>query len=169
MPRLGAILLDLGPLRRHRDFRFVLFGQLVNNLGRSITLIALPYQLYVMTRSPLAIGALAIVQLVPLLLLGMAGGAIADAMDRRRLLLTTQVGLMGCSGLLAIVATVPDPPIIAIYAIALAAACISAIDQPARSPRSTGSYREKSWAGPSPSRRRASRPPASSGRPSAAS
>ena len=102
MARLGGVLLDVGRLRRHRDFRLVMTGQLIGGMGRQVTLIALPYQLYVLTRSPLAIGALALVQLVPLLAFSLAGGAIADTVDRRRLLLVTQSGLLACSVALAI-------------------------------------------------------------------
>jgi MFS family permease len=132
MSGLRGILLDLRPLRRHRDFRILLFGQLASGFGRQVTLIALPYQLYVMTRSPLAIGGLALVQLVPLLALSLAGGAMADRIDRRRLLLLTQSSLLVTSALLAIVATLAEPPILLIYIIAFAAASISAIDSPTR-------------------------------------
>jgi MFS family permease len=131
--RRRSILLDLGPLREFRDFRIVWLGQLVSNVGRQVTLVALPYQLYILTRSPLAIGALAVVQLVPLLTITLFGGAIADAVDRRRLLLLTQSGLMVTSGCFAILATVATPPIVLIYLVALLAGIVSAVDQPARS------------------------------------
>jgi MFS family permease len=131
--RFGNVLLDVGRLRAHRDFRLMLAGQLIGGMGRQVTLIALPYQLYVLTRSPLAIGALALVQLVPLLAFSLAGGAIADSVDRRRLLLITQASLMACSVALALIATLAAPPILLIYVVALLATSISAVDQPARS------------------------------------
>ncbi len=131
--RLRGLIVDTGPLRRHRDFRLIWTGQVISNIGRQITLVALPYQLYVLTGSPLAIGGLAIVQLIPLLTLSLWGGAVADAVDRRRLLLLTQTGLLFCSTALALIAGLPDPSILLIYGVALVAGMISAIDQPARS------------------------------------
>lgn len=133
MARIGSVIVDVGRLRQHREFRLLTIGSLVGGLGRQITIIALPYQLYVLTHSPLAIGALAIVQLVPLLTFSMIGGAIADSVERRRLLLVTQASLLACSGALALIATLADPPVILIYGVAFFAGAISAVDQPARS------------------------------------
>jgi hypothetical protein len=133
MTGLRGLLLDIGPLRQYRDFRVVFIGGLINNIGRQVTVIALPYQLYVETRSPLAIGLLALVQLVPLLAFSLWGGAIADSFDQRRLLLLTQTGLLLTSVALALIAIADPSPIWLIYVVAFTAAAISAIDQPARS------------------------------------
>jgi MFS family permease len=95
--------------------------------------VALPYQVYVLSNSALAIAVLAAVQLVPIVAFSLAGGAIADAVDRRRLMLITAVGLAASSmGLLAL-SLLPSPPLLAIYAVAFVAASLWAIDQPARS------------------------------------
>src|SRR4051794_18204011 len=126
------MLLDLAPMRRHREFRLLTVGQLISDIGRQFTAIALPYQLYVLTREPISIGILAVVQLGPILVLSLVGGAIADLVDRRRLLITTQTGLLVTSGALALVATMPSPPLILIYGIAFIAAALGAIDTPAR-------------------------------------
>ena len=131
--RFRSLLLDLGPLRLYRDYRIIFFGQLVNNIGRQIVVVALPYQLYVLTRSPLAIGLLALVQLVPLLGFSLWGGAVADAFEQRRLLLVTQTGLMLTSAALLVLALVDQPPIVLLYVVAFIATAISAIDQPTRS------------------------------------
>src|SRR5687768_6475811 len=82
-------VLDLTPLRISRDFRLLWFGELVSHTGRMITLVALPYQVYEVTRSALAVGLIGLVQFVPLVLFSLVGGAIADAVDRRRLLLAS--------------------------------------------------------------------------------
>lgn len=131
--RLRRIVIDVAPLRRDPDFRLLWLGQLVSGVGRQVTVVALPYQLYVLTGSPLAIGLLAIVQLVAILLFALGGGALADAMDRRRLLLATQLGLAGASMALAALALTPTAPIALYYVVAFFAAGIGAIDQPARS------------------------------------
>ena len=133
MSGLRGLLLDIEPLRLYRDFRIVYFGQIVSNTGRQVVVVALPYQLYVETQSPLSIGLLAFVQLVPLLVFSLWGGAIADSFEQRRLLLLTQSGLLLTSLALTGIALLDQPPIFLIYVVAFLAASISAIDQPARS------------------------------------
>ena len=131
--RLRGLIVDVEPLRRDRDFRLLWIGQVVSGLGRQVTAIVLPYQLYVLTGTPLAIGALALVQVVPIVAFSLGGGVIADAVDRRRLLLLTQAGLAASSAALAGLALLAAPPVLAIYAVAFVAAGLGAIDQPARS------------------------------------
>jgi MFS family permease len=131
--RLRGLLVDVQPLRLDRDFRLLWLGQLISGAGRQVTAVALPFQLYVMTRNPLAVGLLALVQLVPILVFSLGGGAVADAVDRRRLLLLTQLGLTVASLALAGLAALPDAPIVAFYVVAFFAAGLGAVDQPARS------------------------------------
>ncbi len=130
--RLGGLLVDPAPLRHDRDFRLLWAGQSISTAGRMITTVVLPYQVYVLTGDLLAVGALSLVQLVPILIFALGGGAVADAVDRRRLLLVTQLGLAGASLVLTLLALLPEPPLAAIYAAAFASAGIGAIDQPAR-------------------------------------
>ena len=131
--RLRRLIVDVEPLRRDRDFRYLWMGQVVSGLGRQVTSIVLPYQLYVLTGTPLAIGALALVQVVPIMAFSLGGGVVADAVDRRRLLLLTQAGLAAASAALAGLAMMSAPPVLAIYAVAFVAAGLGAMDQPARS------------------------------------
>ncbi len=132
MSRRPSLLLDLEPLRRDRDFRLIWAGQMISAIGRQVTVVTLPYQLWVATGSPLSIGALSLVQLVPLLAFSLYGGAVADAVDRRRLLLVTQSVLALSSAALAAIALVPHAPIILVYVVAFLAATVSAVDQPSR-------------------------------------
>jgi MFS family permease len=131
--RLRGIFLDVEPLRRDRDYRLLWTGQLISGFGRQVTVVALPYQLYVLTGSTLAVGLLALVQLVPILVFALGGGAVADAVDRRRLLLITQLGLAGAAGALFLLASTPDAPIWGYYVVAFVSAGLGAVDQPARS------------------------------------
>src|SRR3954454_7281184 len=108
------MLLDLAPLRRHRDFRLLFAGQFVSFFGSMITYVAVPYQVYQLTSSSLVVGLLGVVQLVPLVLFGLWGGAYADAMDRRRLLIGAEALLTLISGGLAVNAMVAHPSIVAI-------------------------------------------------------
>ncbi|MDA8236848.1 MAG: MFS transporter [Chloroflexi bacterium] len=130
--RLRGILLDVEPLRRDRDYRLLWIGQLVSGGGRQVTVVALPFQLYVLTGSTLAVGLLALVQLVPILAFALGGGAIADAVDRRRLLLATQLGLAAASTAFFWLALTPGTPVWTYYAVAFVAAGLGAVDQPAR-------------------------------------
>jgi MFS family permease len=131
--RLRRVLVDVAPLRLDRDYRWLWTGQAINGIGSQITRIALPYQVYVMTGSTLAVAALTTVQLIPILVFALGAGSIADAVDRRKLLLATQVGLLACSATLAALAIVGEPPLLALFAVAFVAAGLSAVDQPARS------------------------------------
>ena len=136
--RLGGILVDPAPLRLDRDYRLLWIGQAISVVGRMITAIVFPYQVYVLTNDLLSVGALSLVQLVPILIFALGGGAVADAVDRRRLLIVTQLGLAACSLALAVIALTPAPPIAAIFAVAFVAAGLGAIDSRPGPRRSRG-------------------------------
>jgi MFS family permease len=131
--RLGGVLVDLAPLRLDHDFRYIWLGQAISGVGSQVTRIALPYQVYVLTGSTVAIGVLSAAQLVAILIFAMGGGAIADTVDRRRLLLLTQSGLAVTSALLAFLAFAGSPPLAALIAIAFVAAALGAVDSATRS------------------------------------
>jgi MFS family permease len=130
--RVRGLFLDTAPLRLDPAYRMLWAGQVVNGIGTQITRIALPFQVYLLTRSTLAIAALTACQLVPLLLFSLGAGSVADAVDRRRLLRATQIGMACCSAALAGLALVPAPPLLAVLAIAFVSMSFSAFDQPAR-------------------------------------
>jgi MFS family permease len=112
----GAPLLpDLTPFRRSRDLRLVVSGELISNLGTQAALVALPYQLFILTRSPLLVGLLGAVELGPLVAMSLFGGALADRMDRRRLLLLVQIGVAGSVGGLAAVSLSGHPALWTLY------------------------------------------------------
>jgi MFS family permease len=111
-PRL---LPDLTPLRRSRDLRLAVSGGLISNLGTQAALVALPYQLYVVTHSALLVGLLGAVELGPLVAMSLFGGALADRSDRRRLLLLTQIGVAACAGGLAAVSFAGRPALWTLY------------------------------------------------------
>src|SRR4051794_1908875 len=106
--RLGGLVIDPSPLRLDRDYRLLWSGQAISATGRFITQVVLPYQVYVLTGDLVAVGLLSLVQLIPILAFSLGGGAVADAVDRRVLLLLTQLGLMGCSAALAGLALMPS-------------------------------------------------------------
>src|ERR687887_137240 len=85
LPRRVAV--DLTVLRESRDLRLVVIGELISGLGTQAALVAVPYQVYVLTHSAALVGLLGIVELGPLIAASLLGGAAADRVDRRRVLL----------------------------------------------------------------------------------
>jgi MFS family permease len=132
VPRATALLPDLSPLRRHRSFRLLWLGQLVSSAGTQIRLVALPYQIFLLTGSPLHVGLIGLFQAIPLLSITLLGGVIADRFDRRRLLIVTQSGLVATSVVLALVTQLGLTELWVLYALTAVAASFSAIDQPVR-------------------------------------
>jgi MFS family permease len=129
---LRGLVLDPAPLRLDRDWRRLWLGQSISVIGSQVTRVALPYQVYVLTGSTIAVAGLTLAQLVPLLLFALGGGVIADAFDRRRILLVTQTGLAACSLALAVLVGSGHPPVLALYPIAFLAASFSAVEWPTR-------------------------------------
>jgi predicted MFS family arabinose efflux permease len=99
VPRL---VIDLAPLRRSRDLRLLIGGQLVSVLGTQMTGVAVSYQVYRLTRSSLDVGLVSLAMLLPLVIGALAGGAAADAADRRRLMLVVTALMAACSAGLAV-------------------------------------------------------------------
>jgi MFS family permease len=128
-PRLIA---DITPLRESRDFRFLFAGQLVSFLGRQLTVVAVPIQVFDITRSSLAVGLIGLADLVPLVVVSLIGGALADAFDRRKLLLLTQVLLGMISAGLALNAMFGDSQLWLVYLLSALAAGLLGIDLPTR-------------------------------------
>jgi MFS family permease len=127
---LARLVLDARPLRV-KTFRRLWVGQAVSLMGSMISFVAVPYQLYQLTHSTLAVGLLALCDLVPLLTLALIGGTIADAVDRRRLLLVTEVGFALVSLALAGNAALRHPHVWALYVLAFAGASFWSLGSPA--------------------------------------
>jgi len=122
--------MDLTPLRRHRDYRWLYAAQSVSFLGSMVTYVALPYQMWALTHSSLAVGMLGLVELLPLLVTAFVGGALADTVDRRKMVLWTEVGLaLGC-GLLAADALLPVPRVWLLYAAATIMSALNGLQRP---------------------------------------
>src|ERR1700728_5135858 len=96
------ILLDLTPLRRSRDYRALITGLGVSVLGNQLTTVAVPFQVYAITRSSLVVGLVSLTQLFPLIVGSLLGGSLVDAMDRRKLLIIVEAIAAGSSAGLAL-------------------------------------------------------------------
>jgi MFS family permease len=129
----SGLFVDIGPLRRYPAFRRLWLGYLVSTLGNQITVVAVAFEVFRLTGSSLDVGLVSLTQLAPLLAGSMFGGSIADAMDRRKLLLITQTSLAACSAGLALDTTPKHAALWPLFVVSALAAGISSIDQPARS------------------------------------
>ncbi len=132
MPRLPRIVVDTTPLRRSRDFRLLTAGSIVTGLGTQATLVALPYQVFVLTGSAFLTGLLGAAEIVPLVVASLFGGALADRFDRRKLLLICQIALVAIAALLAAAAFAGPPPVWTLFVLAGAMAGASSVERVTR-------------------------------------
>jgi MFS family permease len=130
--RLRAYVVDVTPLRASRQFRLLWMGQSLSDIGTlGIAWVAVPFQVFEITRSPFAVGLVALFELVPVLALGLVGGAIADAVDRRKLLLWANLGQGVASAALALNTVGSFGHLWVIYLVAAVRAGLSTIARPA--------------------------------------
>jgi len=111
------MLLDIGPLRHNTAFRRLFASQFISGLGTMVSYVAVPWQVYQLTHSNAQVGLLGLVQLIPVVVCGLLGGAVADRVDRKRLLIGSEALMALCvAGLLANALTA-TPSSLAIYAL----------------------------------------------------
>jgi len=121
---------DITPLRRHRDYRLLVAARMISFFGSMITYVAVPFQVYQLSHSTLLVGALGLVELAALLVFAMLGGALADATDRRLMVLLGEAGLMAGSLVLAGNAALTHPMLWLIFAVVLLGASLDAFERP---------------------------------------
>jgi MFS family permease len=131
--RVPRITVDLTALRSSRELRWLVLGNFVSGLGTQAGLVALPYQVYIQTRSALLTGLLGAAELVPLVAMALLGGALADRMDRRRLLALDQIGLVAVPAALCAAALAGSPPLLLLYVLGGLLAGFGALQNVARS------------------------------------
>ncbi|MCL8023970.1 MFS transporter [Nocardioides bruguierae] len=132
--RLRSLRLDTTPWRTSRDFRLLLVAGTVFYLGGMVTYVAIPFQVYRLTGSNLAVGAIGLVELVPLVVFGLYGGALADHVDRRRLLVVTGLVQALASTALAVHAfgLLGPPRLWPLFVVAAVLASASSLQRPSR-------------------------------------
>jgi MFS family permease len=132
MPLAARLLTDITPLRESPEFRRLWAGTALSAVGSALTSFALPLQVYDITHSPFAVGALGIASVVPTLAVGLLGGALADATDRRKLILLTTFGQATVSAALAAQAFAGLSALWLLYLLAAVSSALAAVSQPAR-------------------------------------
>jgi MFS family permease len=132
LPGASALLTDITPLRASPQFRRLFTGSLLSIVGSALTLFAIPLQVYDITRSPFAVGAIGLAELVPTLVIGLLGGSVIDAVDRRKLVLITSTCLAAVSAGLAAQAFAGLRMVWILYALVVVQSGLSAVNTPAR-------------------------------------
>jgi MFS family permease len=128
----SGLLIDLSPLRRFRQFRILWNGFLIRTIGNQLTVVAVPYEVFRLTHSSLDVGLVSTVQLGPLIVGSFFGGTIVDRVDRRKLLMVTQVLMASTSIGLAINAG-SDPAVWPLFLLSALSAGFQGVDNPASS------------------------------------
>jgi MFS family permease len=117
---------------RHRDFRLYFFGQLISVTGSQMQLAAINWHIYIITKSRLALGGVGLVRVIPIILCSLLGGALADAVDRKRLMVVTQSVMLVCAAILSVMTAKGLSTIWPIYLLTAISSGAVAFDNPAR-------------------------------------
>lgn len=125
------MLLDITPLKISRDYRLLFFGQLISFFGSMMTFIVVPWQMYQLTGSSAMVGYIYLAEFVPMVLLAFVGGALADYLDKRKVLRLTELGQAAASAALLINSLLPEPTIWVLFLCVSMHAGLAAIQRPA--------------------------------------
>jgi MFS family permease len=122
--------MDVTPLRTSRDFRIIFASGLVTYLGSMITYFALPFQVAELTGSFVAVGLIGLAELVPLIVFGLYGGALADSVDRKVMVIATEFASGALVALLLINSLLPTTQLWVLYAVAMMLAAVDGLQRP---------------------------------------
>lgn len=125
------MFLDLSPLRVSRDYRLLFFGQLVSFFGSMMTFIVVPWQMYQLTQSSAMVGYIYLAEFVPMVVLAFVGGAMADFLDKRKMLRLTEIGQTCVTAILLINSLLAEPHIWVLFVAVAMHAGFAAIQRPA--------------------------------------
>lgn len=124
------IALDTSPLRELPQFRYLWTSASITRFGAILTYVAMPFQIKELTHSFLAVGILGLVEIAPLIIFGLYGGALADSVDRRTMAMWTELAFMLCVGALALNSIASSPQVWILYVVAIVRACIDGLQRP---------------------------------------
>jgi MFS family permease len=125
--------MDITPLRESREFRLLFLGKSVSDFGDEIVATVVPFQVYQLTHSTLAVGLLGLCALVPVFVFPIVGGAFADAVERRRFVIVMHAILAVMSALMAVNASLDEPLLWPLYVFATLSAGLYTFNRPAMS------------------------------------
>ena len=125
------MLLDLSPLKASRDYRLLFFGQLVSFFGSMMTFIVVPWQMYQLTESNAMVGYISIAEFIPMFGLAFVGGALADFLDKRKMLRYTEIGQTLVTLILLLNSLLSQPRIWVLFVAVALHAALAALQRPA--------------------------------------
>ena len=123
---------SLAALRLYSDFRLLWIGQMISSVGTQMQMVAINWHIYALTHSAVMLGLTGLMRIVPIIIFSLFGGVVADAHDRRRLMLITQSLMMVFAALLGLATNLGIISAYIIYAMAATTAATGAFDGPAR-------------------------------------
>jgi MFS family permease len=126
----SKVRIDLAPLKKYRDFRNLWASGLISYLGSMITYVAIPFQIKNMTHSYIAVGLSGAIELAPLIIFGLYGGLLADALDRKKMMWATEAALMVLTGVLLANSFQKHPSLILIYVVTGLFAAVDGLQRP---------------------------------------
>ena len=123
-----------GPWRvlRNRNYALMFWGQLISSSGTQMQVVAVAWQVLLLTHNPVALGLIGLVQAIPRLIFSLVGGVLADMIDRRKMLILIEVVLASMSAILALCTIFNVINIFIIYVVVLISASVSALEFPTR-------------------------------------
>ncbi|MFG1710051.1 MFS transporter [Nonomuraea sp. M3C6] len=127
---LRHLQIDVSPLRDSRDYRLLFGSGVITMFGTFITMVAVPYQMKELTDSYLAVGLVSLAEFVPMVVCGLWGGAIADALDRRKIIIFSELGLLVTSTALMVNAMLPNPQVWVLYVMGAVSTGIACLQRP---------------------------------------
>lgn len=125
------MLLDLSPLKTSRDYRLLFFGQLISFFGSMMTFIIVPWQMYQLTQSSAMVGYIYLAEFIPMVCLAFVGGALADFLDKRKMLRITEVGQTVVTAILLLNSLLSAPRIWVLFLCVALHAGLAALQRPA--------------------------------------
>ena len=117
---------------RHRDFRLLWLGQIISVTGSQMQFVAINWHVYLLTKSALALGLVGLFRGAPIILCSLIGGVVADAVDRKRLMMATQALMLASAAGLALITLTGLQKVWPIYVLSALASAATAFDIPAR-------------------------------------
>ena len=127
---MAGIAIDISPLKNSRDFRNLWSAGLVTYLGSMITYVAVPFQIKELTHSYVAVGLSGLVEILPLIIFGLYGGVLADAVDRKKMVWATEAASLILTAILFVNALMPHPNLILIYVVSGLFAAVNGLQRP---------------------------------------
>ena len=122
--------IDLSPLRDLRNFRLLFVSGGITGLGSMMTYVAIPFQMAQITDSFVAVGFIGLAELAPLIIFGLFGGSLSDRLDRRRMVVLTEIALLLTSVVLLVNALSPTPSTAVLYLVAMTVAALDGLQRP---------------------------------------